>query len=112
PDGGAAVGGEPGNQSLLFGASGDASGLAGSDDDPRGGGFGNDGIQADPVGAGGTATPAGFQPSDEAARLNAQRSADALRPVPGDLDNVRATLPYLLEGQQEDVFKAETRFAK
>ena len=31
---------------------------------------------------------------------------------PGDLENIKATLPYLLEGQQEDVLKAETRFAK
>ena len=31
---------------------------------------------------------------------------------PGDLDNIKATLPYLLEGQQEDVLKTEARFAK
>ena len=30
---------------------------------------------------------------------------------PGDLDNIKATLPYLLQGQQEDVKKAEDRFA-
>ena len=49
---------------------------------------------------------------DDAAKRQAQRAADRTPVVPGDLANIRATLPYLLEGQQEDVHKAEIRFAQ
>ncbi len=47
----------------------------------------------------------------EPAKRRDQRAANLVAIAPG-LENIRATLPYLLEGQQEDVFKAETRYAK
>ncbi len=46
----------------------------------------------------------------EKAKL-AQLQADKKEHTPG-LDNIRETLPILTEGQQEDVYIAETRFAK
>ncbi|MFN8758871.1 MAG: PLxRFG domain-containing protein [Tagaea sp.] len=45
-------------------------------------------------------------------RIREQEDAEAIDVVPGDLDNIRATLPLLLEGQQDDVAFAEARFAK
>jgi hypothetical protein len=53
------------------------------------------------------AQPAAGLPNEE--RAAAQRAAERIAPVAGDLANIRATLPYLLPGQQEDVHKAETR---
>jgi hypothetical protein len=49
-----------------------------------------------------------------ARRLKAQREVDTNPPVivEGDLDNIRASLPALLPQQQEDVYKAETRYAQ
>ena len=44
-----------------------------------------------------------------AAKEAAQRAADSIRVVPGDLDNIRQTLPYLTTQQQEDVHAAEKR---
>ena len=49
---------------------------------------------------------------DFAAKKEAQRQAASLAVIPGDLDNIRATLPFLLPEQQEDVLKAEQRFEK
>lgn len=40
------------------------------------------------------------------------RDADKIRTVTGDIDNIRATLPTLLQGQQDDVKFTEDRFAK
>jgi hypothetical protein len=41
-----------------------------------------------------------------------QNAASKVSVEPGDLQNIRDTLPYLLPAQQEDVYKAETVFAK
>lgn len=42
----------------------------------------------------------------------AQRQAQGVKVTPGDLGNIRESLPFLLPEQQEDVHKAEQRFAK
>ncbi len=52
------------------------------------------------------------KPLDRLARAAQQREAEKVPVKPGDLGNIKATLPYLLEGQQEDVLKTEARFAK
>lgn len=85
---------------------------AGADIDPRGGGFGDAGVPVEP--ASGTGTRSAATPGlSRAAKLDRQRRADReVTDRPGDLENVRDALPYLLEGQQEDVHKAEQRFAK
>lgn len=44
-------------------------------------------------------------------RQRQQREAEKIPVVPGDLENVRQTLPMLFKEQQEDVWNAETRFA-
>lgn len=82
---------------------------AGVDDDPRGGGFGDGGIQsaAKPAGQAGNAVDPGTQ---LARKLKAQRDAESIPTVRGDADNIAATLPFLLPGQVEDVHKAESRF--
>ncbi len=41
-----------------------------------------------------------------------QKAAASIKPIDGDLQNIRDTLPQLLPAQQDDVHKAETRFAK
>jgi hypothetical protein len=110
--GGAAAAGERGDQQVPAGdrLAGAARGAAGADDDQRGGGLGDSGVQPDPI-AGGAAAPAADRGLQEAAKRQQQRAADSIPVTPGDLANVRATLPYLLPEQQEDVHKAELRFA-
>jgi hypothetical protein len=76
----------------------------------RGGDAGNAGVAVDPIPASAVAQSAGV--NDERGRRAAQRAAAGVKVKPGDLANIRESLPYLLEGQQEDVQKAETRFAK
>lgn len=77
----------------------------------RGSGIGNDGVSAEPVATGKVAAVA--QSSSEKNRLALkQKQADSIGLKYADLDNIKATLPMLLDGQQEDVFKAETRFQK
>ena len=110
--GGTAAAGERGDQQVPAGdwLAGAARGAAGADDDQRGGGLGDSGVQPDPI-AGGAAAPAADRGLQEAAKRQQQRAADSIPVTPGDLANVRATLPYLLPEQQEDVHKAELRFA-
>lgn len=44
-------------------------------------------------------------------KVELQRKAETIPVTPGDIDNIRETLPLLLEGQQDDVLFAEKRFA-
>jgi len=44
-------------------------------------------------------------------RRQRQREAESIPVVPGDLENVRQTLPMLFKEQQEDVWRAELRYA-
>jgi hypothetical protein len=45
-------------------------------------------------------------------KLAAQQAADSIPATMGDRANIDATLPYLMEGQREDVLFAEKRFMK
>ncbi len=83
---------------------------AGIGDGARGDNPGIAGVQPDPRAAGPAPRPAVAWAGATEKRA-AQRAAEGVKQEPG-LDNIRATLPYLQPGQQEDVFKAETRFAK
>lgn len=50
--------------------------------------------------------------ADLNARREAQRKADSIKVIAADKGNVAATLPMLFPEQQDDVFRAEQRFAK
>lgn len=112
PAGGAAADGErsdflvPGGNATV-----DAADVAaGADFSERGSDIGFDGVSTDPVPA--TQVDAAAETgNDSLSKLQRQRAAEKVPVKPGDLDNIKATLPYLLEGQQEDVKKAEDRFA-
>ena len=110
--GGATASGERGDQPVRGDASKSGSSLvpAGVDIDQRGGGFGDRGIPVETVSA--DATRGASQDGLAQGLSNkAQRTAPTAVKL-ADLDNIRETLPLLLPGQQEDVQKAETRFAK
>lgn len=108
---GTAAGGERGDQLLR----GDdrQPGLAGSDArtdfGERSGDSGITGVPPEPIPANKVGAVAGS--GDAEIRSRQQQKSASTRVEPG-LESVRATLPYLLEGQQEDVHKAEQRFAK
>lgn len=83
---------------------------AGSDIDQRGGGFGDRGIPVETVSADATRRAA-----QDGLAQGLTNQAQRLAPTQlklGDIDNIRATLPALLPGQQDDVLKAENRFAQ
>jgi hypothetical protein len=84
---------------------------AGSERPGRGDDARDGGIPPQHVTAGDVAKDAGAGLPNES-RLAAQRAAERIPVVPGDAENILATLPYLLSGQQEDVGKAEARFAQ
>lgn len=83
---------------------------AGTVDGERSDDPGIQGVQPDPRPAGPAARPAVAWAS-AAEKRAAQRAAEGVKQEPG-IDNIRATLPYLQPAQQDDVFKAEQRFAK
>ncbi len=113
PADGTAADGESSDLDLFGGATVDQPTLvpAGADIDQRGGGLGDGGIPVEPAAATKPADPA-ERVVPELSKRTAQHAAERVAVKVGDLENVRATLPYLLPGQQEDVHKAETRFAK
>lgn len=80
-------------------------------DEQRGIDLGNAGIPAETVATEQVARVAESGVSDGQKRA-AQRAAEKIAVKHGDLTNIRETLPYLLPEQQEDVHKAEQRFAK
>ena len=98
------VSGGDGQAGLAFSAPGDSDSLGG-------GRPGGDGIQPDRE-AGGAAPDAAQRELAALEKLARQKAAQSVAIIPGDLANIRESLPYLLPGQQEDVLKAETRFAK
>lgn len=83
---------------------------AGADFSERGGDAGIDGVPTSSIPASEVASTAVRGDEDLKARAK-QREADKTPIKTGDIDNIRATLPYLLEGQQDDVLKTEQRFA-
>ena len=111
--GGAAADGNRGDFLVPGGdATADAASVAaGADFSERGGDIGLDGVSVDPIPAAQVDAVA-EKVSDGLAKQQKQKAAEKITVKPGDLANVKATLPYLLDGQQEDVFKAETRFAQ
>ena len=111
--GGAVAGGERSNLGLPGGdpAAEHARVSAGADFGERGSDIGVDGVSTDPIPA--TQVDAVATRGDERAeREQAQRRADRIPVIAGNAENIRQTLPYLLAGQQEDVAKAEARFAQ
>jgi len=112
PFGSAPVAGEPGDQQLHSGVpvpelesvlAGDQFGERGGDDSV--GGVPSDNISASQVEATADQSPRGVKATIE------RNKADKTATETANLANIRATLPQLLPGQQEDVLKAETRFA-
>lgn len=110
--GGAAAGREPGDQPVHRVKRSDLPSLwdAGADEFERGDDDGSGGVLPDRI-ADEDAEETAVKGLDLAGKLTRQRAAESIPVEPG-LDNIRDTLPFLLEGQQEDVHKAETRFAK
>lgn len=84
---------------------------AGADIGEPSGATGDTGIPPEPIPASAVVSAAEGGIAKQRA-LYQQRQAESVAVKAGDLANIKATLPYLLEGQQEDVLKAETRFAK
>lgn len=113
PAGGTTAGGERSDFSLPGGnATADAANVAtGADFSERGSDIGLDGVRNDPVPAAQVDAVAQTG-NDLLTKEQRQRAAEKVAIKPGDLDNIKATLPYLLEGQQEDVQKTEARFAQ
>lgn len=111
--GGATAGGERGNQRLP--ATGEQSELTsivtGADFSEPGGDSGITGVPAEPI----TASQVDAVADQRAPGLKntvERNKANKAPVVLSDLDSIKATLPQLLPGQQEDVKLAETRFAK
>jgi len=104
------VTGERGNSEIYTGKSPTQSGLA-RDSDNRGSGDGSfTGTPIEPPateGLNGTTQSGLFALSAKPLQAEADRVEQNTT-----LDNIRETLPLLQAGQQEDVFKAETRFAE
>ena len=87
--------------------------LAGYNDDSAGGDLGEQGIQADSFAKAETEALADerAQATQEAEQRQAnKRDSGGIKP--GDLQDIKRTLPLLNDGQQEDVAMAEKRFSK
>lgn len=111
--GGAAADGERSDQLVRGGGqpAGPQSSDARTDFGERSGDSGITGIPPDAIAT--KEVDAAATSGDADIRKRSQQSAASkLEVKAGDLQNVRDTLPYLLPGQQEDVHKAETVFAK
>jgi hypothetical protein len=108
----AAPGGAQGDRKLsdVDGSDGPGAGAAepGNTGGSRDGG--NPGAQSQSDAIGEPATALGARLSLEEKRQQ-QLAAEKVDVVPGDRANIDATLPYLLDGQRDDVHFAETRFA-
>jgi hypothetical protein len=112
PAGGATAGGERGDQRLDRDERTDRPSEfdAGTDFDQRGVDSGEQRAPSDAVATEQVARAAERGVTD-AQKRQAQRAAESIAVQPG-IDNIRATLPYLLPEQQEDVQKAEARLDK
>lgn len=87
-----------------------APGPAESGNADRGGNRGNAQSQSQSNAIGEPATALGARLSLDDKRAE-QRAAESVQVIAGDRDNITATLPFLLEGQRDDVHFAEQRFA-
>ena len=84
----------------------------GTSDSERGDLLGDTGIPVDPLTDEDVTKAAAAGVEDALARAAAQKAADDNKRQELGLANVRAALPFLLPGQQEDVHFAEERFQK
>lgn len=112
-DDGALAGRERGDSSVRDGKPGTGTGAAGSADGRRGAALRGAGVANGREGradAAGAAEQAVSHDSNLEQKRAAQREAAKLPVKAGDLENVRASLPFLLDLQQEDVHKTEQRF--
>jgi hypothetical protein len=91
-------------------ARGPGAGTAEPRDTAGSGDRGNPGAQSQSDAIGEPATALGARLSLDEKRQQ-QLAAEKVDVVPGDRANIDATLPYLLDGQRDDVHFAETRFA-
>lgn len=89
---------------------GTAPGAAESRDAGRSGDRGNEESKSQSEAVGEPATRLGARLTLDEKRQQ-QLAAESVPVVTGDRENIDATLPYLLEGQRDDVHFAETRFA-
>lgn len=87
-----------------------ADSTAGSEFDQRSGDFDVTRTSPEPVAAA-AVDKAATRVHELKARLEAQKTAQRVKVVPGDLGNIEQTLPLLLTGQSDDVKFAEDRFA-
>ncbi len=112
-DGDAAVDGERVDQPGRGrnGRPGAAPGPAGDRERERSAPAGDPRVQPDLI-AGDETAAAGAHAAAVAERVRLQRAASSIPVKPGDIANIRATLPLLLPEQQDDVLLAEQRFAK
>jgi hypothetical protein len=108
-DGEAVIAGERGNLEVHTGATKLSPGSAGNSVDLGGDSVGVGGLPIEPDAAGRIKEAARGGIQLEVAKAK-QRAADKAPFVKG-LEAIRQSLPILTEGQQEDVFKTETRFA-
>jgi len=108
-DGEAAIAGERGNLEVHTGETKLSPGSAGNSVDLGGDSVGVGGLPIEPDAAGRIKEAARGGIQLEVAKAK-QRAADKAPFVKG-LEAIRQSLPILTEGQQEDVFKTETRFA-
>lgn len=84
---------------------------AGIDDGERGRDSGFEGIPPESVGAEAVSATAETG-SERLHKKIAQQKAQTVKVIPGDLDNIHQSLPYLLPEQRGDVLFAEQRFAQ
>ena len=111
-DGDAVAPGEPGDQPIRGEDTtpGSPVGPAGNHNAQRGGDTSLDGVQADLLGANRPPETAAGRPS-LVEKIAAQKRAESVPVRVGEIGNIREALPFLLEGQQDDVAFAERRFA-
>lgn len=110
-----------GREASTTGAQGDFSPFAekpgteerasGSDDGSGSGSLGFDGPTIEPEGTSQTDAVAQGGLGLDLKRI-AQAKAENIEVRPGDRENIAETLPFLMQGQQDDVAFAENRFAK
>ena len=102
--------GKPGDLTVYTGATDVPGSVARSELDRRSARPGIDGAPVEPDAA--TAIAAAARGGSRLAETKAAQAKADAAPHGARLEDIRAALPALLPGQQEDVFKAEQRFAK
>lgn len=107
----AAAGGTSGDQRVRAPAPGPDGSATESRDGARSGQRGSAGARPDAGASGRAGNPVTARP-EQGSKLDEQKKAAAVPVKLGDRANIDATLPYLLDGQRDDVAFAEKRFAE